>query len=72
MEKQKNINPEHYKVGGIETWDILTAKLTDQELIGFCKGNVLKYLTRADYKGGKEDIQKAKWYLSKLEKLMQI
>ncbi len=60
------INPEHYKTGGIETFDYLKAKLTAEELKGFCKGNIIKYITRADQKNKKEDLEKAKWYLEKL------
>lgn len=60
------ITPEYYKVGGIETIDYLKAKLTPEELKGFLKGNVIKYLSRSDHKGGVEDLKKAKWYLEKL------
>ena len=60
------INPNHYKVGGIETFDILKAKLSRQELEGFCKGNVLKYITRADHKDKVDDLKKCRWYLDKL------
>jgi len=61
-----NINPEHYKVGNLEVFDILEAKLSLEELIGFCKGNILKYTIRAEHKGGLEDFKKAQWYLNKL------
>lgn len=61
-----NVNPDHYKVGGIETFDILRAKLSPTQLAGFCKGNVIKYITRADNKGKVEDLKKARWYLDKL------
>lgn len=63
---EDKINPDHYKVGGIETFEILKAKLSPQELEGFCKGNVIKYITRADHKDKITDIRKAKWYLDKL------
>ena len=67
---QDNVNhPAHYKMGGIETIDFLEAKNLNYNL-----GNVVKYITRADYKGNKiEDLKKAQWYLnrelSNLEKL---
>lgn len=66
--KKDNINPEHYKVGGLETWDILKAKLTSTELAGYCKGNILKYVTRCKHKNGIEDLKKAAWYLNNLIK----
>lgn len=31
-------------------------------LEGFCKGNVLKYRMRAEFKNGQEDLDKAQWY----------
>jgi len=66
--EKDNINPEHYKTGGIETFDYIKAKLTAEQLNGFCKGNIIKYITRADQKNKKEDLEKAKWYLEKLIK----
>jgi hypothetical protein len=60
------INPDHYKVGGIETWDYLCAKLSPTQLAGYVKGNVIKYISRADHKGKLTDLKKAQWYLDKL------
>jgi len=54
-------HPAHYKVGGIETIDFIEAKK-----LGYNLGNVVKYITRADYKGNKlEDLRKAQWYLTR-------
>jgi hypothetical protein len=60
--------PSHYTVGGIEAIDYLRAKMTPEEFAGFCKGNALKYLSRAPYKHGDslEDLKKAQWYLNRL------
>jgi hypothetical protein len=69
--QKDNINPHHYKTGGIETFDYIKAKLSKEEVIGFCRGNCLKYISRCSEKGGKEDLQKAKWYLEKLIKLYE-
>jgi hypothetical protein len=53
-------SPAHYTTGGIETYDFIKAKNLSYEL-----GNVVKYITRADYKGNKlQDLQKALWYLN--------
>ena len=60
-----NTNPEYYKKGNLETWDILSAKLSKEELKGFCKGNILKYIIREGLKT-EGDLEKAKWYLEKL------
>ena len=54
-------HPAHYKTGGIETIDFIEAKKLNYNL-----GNVVKYLTRADYKGNrKQDLEKARWYLDR-------
>ncbi len=53
-------HPAHYTAGGIETYDFIVAKKLSYEL-----GNVVKYITRADYKGNKlQDLKKAQWYLN--------
>ena len=64
--EKDNINPEHYTQGGLEVFDILKAKLTSEELEGFCKGNIIKYLFREKYKNGFECLLKCHWYLTKL------
>jgi hypothetical protein len=53
------ISPDHYKLGDIEVIQ-LTEKL------GFCEGNVVKYVCRHKAKNGKEDLLKARWYLDRL------
>ena len=57
-------HPAHY--GGesnvYECIKVLEAWLTPEEFAGFCKGNVHKYLSRANQKGGAEDVAKAAWY----------
>ena len=40
-----------------------------ERFIGFLEGNVIKYLTRAPYKGNEvQDLEKARWYLERLIK----
>ena len=59
-------HPPHYKVGGIETLDFIWAKLGIDGYVGYCVGNVLKYLSRAGHKDKKkvqEDLKKAEFYL---------
>ena len=59
-------HPPHYKVGGIETLDFIRAKLGVDGYVGYCVGNVLKYLSRAGHKDRKkvqEDLKKAEFYL---------
>jgi hypothetical protein len=61
------INPDHYKVGGIETIAYLEAKLSPEEYRGYLRGNALKYLSRAGHKDDAvQEISKAIWYLERL------
>jgi Protein of unknwon function (DUF3310) len=55
-------HPPHYKAGGVETIDFILAKN-----LGFCLGNVVKYISRAGIKSHNplEDLKKAQWYLNK-------
>jgi len=67
-----NVNhPSHYTQGGIETIDYLEAKLTGKEFRGYLKGNILKYMSRANLKNCAEDYKKAQWYLNKLIEVME-
>jgi hypothetical protein len=67
LRKQDSVDhPSHYNQGGVETIDYLESTLTDSELVGFMKGNVIKYVSRERYKNGVEDLKKAKWYLDRL------
>lgn len=62
-------HPFHYNHGTTECIDAIESALTPSEFAGFLKGNVLKYIWREREKGGFEDIQKARWYLDRLDSL---
>jgi hypothetical protein len=61
-------HPAHY--GGAdnpyEVIKVLEAWLTPEQMIGFLKGNVIKYLGREGKKPTKDDIGKASWYATYL------
>ena len=60
------VNPDHYKAGGIETIDYLQAKLSPEEFAGYCRGNALKYISRAGRKDDvAQEVRKAIWYLER-------
>lgn len=62
-----NVNhPDHYKLPGlnIEAIDVICAVLGPERFEGYCRGNTLKYLIRADHKNGVEDLEKAAKYLA--------
>lgn len=60
-------SPAHYKAENFECIDVIKHVLSHEEFAGYCKGNVIKYMYRHNYKGNTEqDLQKAYWYLSKV------
>lgn len=62
-----NVNhPKHYEtyIEGLEAIDIIYAALGPERFVGYCRGNALKYLLRADAKNGTEDLEKAQVYLN--------
>ena len=55
-------NPAHYTIGGIEPIDYIESWEMD-----FREGGVIKYVTRAPYKGNQvQDLEKARWFLNRL------
>ena len=59
-------HPAHYQtyIDGLETIDIIYAVLGPERFEGYCRGNALKYLARADDKGNTiEDLEKAIVYI---------
>ena len=56
------INPDHYKVGGIETIDVIKAKLGDNYK-HYVKGNLMKYSERLGNKDEwSQELRKIAWY----------
>ena len=62
----KIISPKHYKLEGldIEAIDVIKSVLGKDKFEGYCRGNVIKYILRADSKNGIEDLKKAQVYLN--------
>jgi len=73
MTNQKdNIDPDHYKVGGIETIDYMEAKATPEEFKGHLRLTAIKYLSRAGHKDDAlQEFKKAQWYINKLIATME-
>lgn len=59
--------PAHYHAGKIDVIKFSEENFTKEELKGFYRMNVLKYVTRFDKKNGLEDLEKAAFYLDKLK-----
>lgn len=56
-------HPGHYTQGDIEVIDYIRDKLSPAEFRAYCIGNVIKYVSRYQHKGGTEDLEKGRVYL---------
>ena len=65
-EKDEAINPSHYNKHKIQPINYILAND-----LGFCEGNVIKYISRWEEKGYIEDLKKAEFYLKKLIKTLE-
>ena len=62
-------SPSHYRQGKIEAIQYIRDILSREEFIGYCRGNIAKYLHRYRYKKKPvEDVKKAQWYSNELIK----
>lgn len=63
---EKVNHPNHYQ-GKIEVIDYIEEYSKNYpEALAFNFGNVIKYVSRAPRKNGKEDLEKARWYLDRM------
>lgn len=70
MEKD-NINPNHYKgKADIQIIDLIVEVVDNP--VSYCFGNVVKYIMRYDNKNGREDLEKALWYINKAIELWEV
>lgn len=59
-------HPTHYTYGDIEVIDFIEQVTKDYKPeLAFAIGNAIKYISRANRKNGKEDLDKARWYLNR-------
>jgi hypothetical protein len=58
------IGGDHYKEKSIQPWDFIAANQ-----LGYFEGNIVKYVSRWQDKGGINDLKKARHYLDKLIEL---
>lgn len=59
-------HPSHYTYGEIEVINFIEQVTKDYKPeLAFAIGNAIKYISRANRKNGKEDLDKARWYLNR-------
>ena len=64
--------PAHYTYGGIECIDAMQAAFGGEAVKDFCLCNAFKYLWRHRNKGGLQDLKKARWYINRLIREMEV
>lgn len=70
MTQAKDPKSRYYDAGGIETLDIIKAKLTPEQFKGWLLGNCIKYSCRANHKEDfNRDIEKTSFYSRVLKKI---
>lgn len=66
MARTYQLGGTHYTDKKIQPWDAMQEWMTEEQFKGFLIGNVIKYISRFQDKGGVLDLQKCKHYLDKL------
>ena len=61
QEKDNKIKPSYYHKGSIDT-----IKFCIENKLGFCEGNIVKYIVRYADKNGMEDLLKVREYLNRI------
>lgn len=60
-------NPDYYSCeNGMDVIDMIGMLFGKETQIGFCIGNIIKYVKRYKDKNGLEDLEKARVYLDRL------
>ena len=60
---QRQVGGQHYVGLSVEPWAAMEAWMTNEEFVGFLKGNIIKYLAREK---NVNDLDKAGHYMQKL------
>ena len=65
--RKDNVNsPSHYNYGEIEVIDFIEQVTQHYNPnVAYHIGNAIKYLARSPHKNGKEDVDKARWYIER-------
>lgn len=64
-QKESVNHPSHYNQGKYECIEVMVETFGIEAAKNFCLLNAFKYIWRTGEKNGREDIEKAVWYLNK-------
>lgn len=62
-------HPSHYELDKYECIDVMESVMGTEAVKNFCACNAFKYMWRFNRKNGREDIEKARWYIDKFLEL---
>jgi len=65
MSNTEQVGGSHYQKD-IQPWEYMECVMSEEAFKGFLWGNVIKYVSRWEDKGGRQDLLKARHYLDKL------
>ena len=69
----KDPKARYYDAGGLETLEIIKAKLTPDQYRGWLLGNLIKYSCRANFKSQmSRDIEKVAFYSAEMFKTLEV
>jgi len=68
MARNHQVGGSHYQKS-IQPWDYMEVVLTEEQFKGYLIGNVIKYISRFQEKGGRIDLEKCSHYLDKLKEV---
>jgi hypothetical protein len=60
------VGGSHYMEKSIQPWDYIVSNR-----LGYLEGNIIKYVSRYEKKGGLEDLYKARHYMDKLIEVIE-
>lgn len=64
--KHDNVkHPAHYETGKFECIEVMEEVFGIDAVKSFCLCNAFKYLYRTNRKNGREDLEKADWYIKR-------
>ena len=63
--RSTQIGGDHYQKA-IQPWDYMESCMSEEAFKGYLWGNIIKYVSRWEDKGGVQDLQKARHYIDKL------
>lgn len=69
MSDESITQPKHYHQGGLDIIGFANQNYTKEQIKGFYRINIMKYIHRYDFKNGTEDLIKARDYLNRLIEL---